>query len=50
MNYNCAKFYAHISTNMDTANILQFFAIFFSQNFDYFTPKIALLDLFSLAS
>ena len=41
MNYHCAKFYTNISTNMDNTNIFPFFAIF-SQNFDYFTPKIAI--------
>ena len=41
MNYHCAKFYTNISTNMDTTNIFPFLAIF-SQNFDYFTPKIAI--------
>ena len=41
MNYHCAKFYTNISTNMDNTNILPFLAIFFLQNFDYFTPKIA---------
>ena len=41
MNYHCAKFYINISINMDTTNIFKFFAIF-SQNFDYFTPKIAI--------
>ena len=27
MNYQCAKFYANVSTNMDTTNIFQFLAI-----------------------
>ena len=41
MNYHCAKFYTNISTNMENTNIFQFLAIF-SQNFDYFTPKMAI--------
>ena len=41
MNYHCAKFYTNISTNMDNTNIFPFLAIC-SQNFDYFTPKIAI--------
>ena len=40
MNYHRVTFHANISTNVDTTNIFQFFAIF-SQNFYYFTPKIA---------
>ena len=40
MNYHCAKFYTNILANMDTTNIFPFLTIF-SQNFDYFTPKIA---------
>ena len=28
MNYQCAKFYTNISTNMDTTNIFPFLAIF----------------------
>ena len=40
MNYHSSKFYTNISTNMDTTNIFPFLALF-SQNFDYFTPKIA---------
>ena len=43
MNYHCAKFYTNISTNMDNTNIFPFFAIF-SQNFDYFTPKIEIFE------
>ena len=41
MNYHCAKFYTNISTNMENTKIFRFLAIF-SQNFDYFTPKIAI--------
>ena len=41
MNYQIAKFYTNISTNMDNTNIFPFLAIFFLQNFDYFNPKIA---------
>ena len=41
INYHCAKFYGNISTEMDNTNIFPFLAIF-SQNFDYFTPKIAI--------
>ena len=41
MNYHCAKFYTNISTNMDNTGIFPFLAIF-SQNFDYFIPKIAI--------
>ena len=40
MNYQCAKFYTNISTNMDTTNIFQFLAIF-SLEFLLFYPKIA---------
>ena len=32
MNYNCAKFYTNISTNMDTTNIFPFLTIL-AQNF-----------------
>ena len=42
MNYYCAKFYTNISTNMDTTNIFPISRDFFPQNFDYFTPKIAI--------
>ena len=38
MNYKFAKFYANISTNVDTTNIFQFLAIF-SHIFYHFTPK-----------
>ena len=38
MNFQCAKFYTDISTNMDTTNIFPFLAIF-SIEFYYFTPK-----------
>ena len=41
MNYHWAKFYTNTSTNMDNTNIFPFLAIF-SQNFDYFAPKIAI--------
>ena len=41
MNYHSAKFYTNISTNMDNTNIFPFLVIFL-QNFDYFTPKIAI--------
>ena len=41
MNYHCANFFANMSTNVDTTNIFPFLAIF-SQNFDNFTPKIAI--------
>ena len=40
MNYQCAKFYTNISTNMDTTNIFPFLAIF-SVEFFLFYPKIA---------
>ena len=40
MNYQCAKFYTNISTNMDTTNIFRFLAIF-SIEFLLFNPKIA---------
>ena len=40
MNYQCAKFYTNISTNMDTTNIFPFLAIF-SIEFLLFYPKIA---------
>ena len=40
MNYQCAKFYTNISTNMDTTNIYLFLAIF-SIEFLLFYPKIA---------
>ena len=43
MNYHCAKFYTNISKNVD-ATIFSYFSQFFSQNFDYFTPKIAILE------
>ena len=43
MNYHCANFYTNISTNMDNTNIFPLFAIF-SQNFYYFTPKIAIFE------
>ena len=48
MNYHCAKYYTNISTNIDNTTIFQFLAIFFSQNFDYFTPKIAIFGPFQL--
>ena len=41
MNHHSAKFYINISTNMDNTNIFPFLAIFW-QNFDFFTPKIAI--------
>ena len=40
MNYQCAKFYTNVSTNMDTTNIFQFLAIFCTE-FLLFYPKIA---------
>ena len=40
MNYQCAKFYTNISTNMETTNIFPFIAIF-SIEFLLFYPKIA---------
>ena len=40
MNYQCAKFYTNISSNMDTTNIFPFLAIF-SIEFLLFYPKIA---------
>ena len=40
MNYQCAKLYTNISTNMDTTNIFPFLAIF-SIEFLLFYPKIA---------
>ena len=49
MNYYRAKCYTNMSTNMDTTNIFQFLSIF-AQNFNYFPPKIQILDLFSLTS
>ena len=45
MNYHCAKFYTNIWTNMDNTNIFPFFL----QNFDYFTPKIAIFGPIQLA-
>ena len=48
MNYHCTKFYSNISTNMKTTNIFHFFLRFLAQNFYYFTPKLQILDLFSL--
>ena len=47
MNYHCAKFYTNISTNMDTTNIFQFFAIF-STEFSLFYPNIANFGSFQL--
>ena len=47
MNYHCAKFYTNISTNMDTTNIFPFLVIF-SQDCDYFTPKIDIFRPFQL--
>ena len=41
MNYHCAKFYTNILINMDNTNIFPFLTIV-SQNFDYFTSKIAI--------
>ena len=41
MNYHYAKFYTNISTNMDNT-LCSHFLRFFLQNFDYFTPKIAI--------
>ena len=41
MNYQSAKFYTNISTNMDITNISHFL-LSFLQNFDYFNPKIAI--------
>ena len=49
MKYPYAKFYTTISTNMDTTNIFPFLAIF-SQNFDYFTPKIAIFEPIQLGT
>ena len=40
MNYQFAKFYTYISTNMDTTNIFPFLTIF-SIEFLLFYPKIA---------
>ena len=40
MNYQCAKFYANLSTKMDTTNIFPFLTIF-SIEFVLFYPKIA---------
>ena len=40
MNYQCAKCYTNISTNMDTTNIFPFLAIL-SIEFLLFYPKIA---------
>ena len=40
MNYQCAKFYTNISTNIVTTNIFPFLAIF-SIEFLPFYPKIA---------
>ena len=40
MNYQCAKFYTNLSTNMDTTHISPFLAIF-SIEFLLFYPKIA---------
>ena len=47
MNYHCAKCYTNVSTNMDTTNIFPFLVIF-SQDFDYFTPKIEIFGPFQL--
>ena len=41
MNYNCAKFNANISTNMDTTNIFQFLAIFSHIFFTILPQKMA---------
>ena len=41
MNYHCAKSDSNMSTNMDNTDIFPFL-VMFSQNFDYFTPKIAI--------
>ena len=48
MNYHFAKFYTNISTNNDTTNIFPFLVIF-SQNFDYFTPKIEVFGPFQFS-
>ena len=40
MNYQCAKFYTYVSTNMDTTNIFPFLAIFII-DFLLFYPIIA---------
>ena len=40
MNYQCANFFANISTNMDTTNMFPFIAIF-SIEFLLFYPKRA---------
>ena len=42
MNYNCAKFYANISTNVNTTDIFPFLAIFWQIFFYNFTPKMAI--------
>ena len=42
MNHRCAKFHTNIPKNMDSRNIVPFFAIF-AQNLYYFTPKITIL-------
>ena len=49
MNYHCAKFFANISKHVDTTKIFPFLAIF-SQNFDYFTPKMASFGPIQLGS
>ena len=49
MNYQWAKLYTNISTNLDNTNSFPFLEIF-SHNFYHLTTKKQFLDLFSLAS
>ena len=42
MNYHCAKFYTNIYQQIWKLKIFSYFLRFFSHNFDYFTPKIAI--------
>ena len=50
MNYQCANFYANISTNVNTTDIFPFLAIFFHSIVTIFPPKMANLYLFTFAS
>ena len=42
MNYQCANVYTNVSSNMEITNIFPISRAFFSQNFYYFNPKIAI--------
>ena len=50
MNSYCAKFYANISTNVNTTDIFPFLAIFFTAFLLFYLQKWQFLDLFSFAS